>query len=108
MDPVEAASRWHRWAAAGTAAQIARLLDALDANLPGDWRRLTGEALAPYQSLARDGSRWYSIDTTPAHAGVALGLELFKGTELRGGGVWFAGPPYPAGSPNVPGAWDQV
>ncbi len=108
MDPVEAASRWHRWAVVGTAAQMAHLLDALDANLPGGWRRLTGEALAPYQSLVRDRSRWFTIDTTQDHVGTTLSLELLKETELRGGRVWFAGPPYPAGSANIPGAWDQV
>jgi hypothetical protein len=108
MDPVKAASRWHSWAAGTTAAQVARLFDALDANLPGGWKRLTGEALATYQSLVRDGSRWYAIDTAPAHSGVTLSLELFRASEVRGGRVWFTGPPYPAAGANIPGAWDQV
>jgi hypothetical protein len=108
MDPVEASSRWHRWAVAGSRSEIARLFAALDANLPAGWRRLAGEDLLPYQTLVREGSGWYAVDSTARHGGATLSLELFKGTELRGGRVWFAGPPDPTTSANLPAAWDQV
>jgi hypothetical protein len=108
MDPLEAASRWHGWAVAGTESQIGSVLVSLDANLPPGWKRLAGNDLAQYQSLVRSGSGWYAMDPTPAHAGVTLSLEKLKGSELRGGRVWFSGPGYPGLTANIPAAWDQI
>jgi hypothetical protein len=108
MDPIEASSRWHRWAVNGNVSQIARVFGWLDANLPDGWRRLAGNELAPYESLVREGSGWYSLDSTPAHVGTTLSLEPFNKTEIRGGRVWFVGPPPPAPSANIAGAWEQV
>jgi hypothetical protein len=108
MDPVEASSRWHRWAVVGTRKQIDRVLEALDANLPPGWKRLAGKELAPFQSLVSEGSGWYAIDATTAHVGAALSLERFKDSELRGGRVWFSAPPHPGPTANIPAAWDQI
>lgn len=69
---------------------------------------MAGKELAPFQSLVRKGSGWYSIDTTAARVGATLSLEPFKESELRGGRVWFSGPPYPGSNANIPAAWDQI
>jgi hypothetical protein len=108
MDPVEVASRWHGWAIGGTVAQLDRVFASLDANLPDGWTRLMGISLAPFQSLVREGSGWYSLDATPAHAGVTLSLEPFRGSQLRGGSVWFARSQYPTHGGTIPAAWEQV
>jgi hypothetical protein len=108
MDPVEGSSRWRRWAAKGTAAAISQLIDVLDTRLPTGWRRLTGDALIPYQSLARPGAAWYAIDPAPCHTGVTLCLERVGESQLRGGSVWLAAPPSPTPPPGVASAWDQV
>jgi hypothetical protein len=106
MDPVEASSRWHRWAVGGTRSQIDQVLASLDASLPPGWKRLAGKELDPFQSLVRKGSAWYAIDTTIAHIGATLSVERFNDSELRGGRVWFCGPPYPTPIPNL--AWDRI
>lgn len=108
MDPEKGASRWHRWAVSGTGIAISQLLIELDANLPPGWKRLTENDLLPYQPLVRKGSAWYAIDSTPSHVGVTLSLERPGDAELRGGRVWFAGPPYPTPEPSIPAAWDRV
>jgi hypothetical protein len=108
MDPAEGSSRWHRWAVKGAGSQLSQLLDVLDAHLPAGWKRVTGDALLPYESLVRPGSAWYAIDTTPSHVGATLSLERLGESELRGGKVWLAGPPYPSPAADVPSAWDQV
>lgn len=108
MDPVEASSRWHRWAVEGTGSQIDQIIASLDASLPPGWRRLAGKELAPFQALVRKGSAWYAIDTTPAHVGATLSLERYKDSELRGGRVWFSGPPFPGPTANIPATWDQI
>ncbi|MGC1721133.1 MAG: hypothetical protein WA746_19280 [Isosphaeraceae bacterium] len=108
MDPVENASRWSRWAASGPASAISKVFGVLDANLPNCWRRLTGDDLLPYTSMVKPGSGWYALDTTPSYVGVVLSIERPRESELRGGWVWFAKPPYPTGKPSVPAAWDQV
>lgn len=108
MDPVENASRWSRWAVSGPGSVISRVFSVLDANLPSGWKRLADLDLLPYMSLVKQGSGWYTIETTPSHVGMTLSIERPGESELRGGRVWFAGPPYPTQSPSVPAAWDQV
>ncbi len=109
MDPVENVARWNRWVASGPASAIAQVFGVLDAHLPGGWKRLTGDGLLPYSSMIKPGSGWYALDATSAHVGVVLGIDRPRESELRGGRVWFAGPPYPpTGKPSVPVAWDQV
>jgi hypothetical protein len=108
MDPLENAYRWKRWAATGPASTISRLFCALDANLPGGWKRLEGDDLLPHAAMVKPESGWYALDTTPSHVGVVLSIERPMESELRGGWVWFAGSPFPPGKPGVPAAWDQV
>lgn len=109
MDPVENVERWNRWVVRGPASGIAQVFDVLDAQLPHGWKRLTGDGLLPYSSMVKPGSGWYSLDTTPTYVGVTLSIERPRESELRGGWVWFAGPPYPpTGKPSVPASWDQV
>ena len=108
MGPVESANRWRQWSAKGAGDVLTGVLDLLNASLPHEWKRLRGEELRPYQSQARPGSAWYSLATTPSYAGVTLSVERLRDTELRGGGVWFAGAPYPMPTPNIPPAWDQI
>ena len=108
MDPVEASSRWHQWAVGGTGNQIDRVFASLDASLPPGWKRLAGKELAPFQSLIREGSGWYAIDTTTTHVGATLSLERFKDSELRGGRVWFSRKSSPGPTANIPAAWDQI
>ncbi|HVA49771.1 MAG TPA: hypothetical protein VNH11_25615 [Pirellulales bacterium] len=108
MDPVEASSRWQRWAVSGTANQIDRVLASLDANLPSGWKPLAGMELAPFQSLVNKGSAWYATDTTTAHEGAALSLERIKDSELRGGRVCFSGSPYPGPTANISNTWNEI
>jgi hypothetical protein len=108
MDPLEGASRWHRWAVSGTASAISKLLSILDANLPTGWTRLTGHELLQFQTLARKGSAWYAIGTTSSHVGVTLSLERLTESELRGGRVGFVGPPNPTPTPAISASWDHV
>lgn len=108
MDPAESASRWHRWAVSGPESAISNVFSVLDANLPAGWNRLSGKDLLPYKSLVRQGSGWYALDPTPSYVGVTLSIERLGECQLRGGWVWFAGPPDPIASPSVPAAWDQV
>ena len=108
MDPVENASRWSRWAVSGPESAISKVFSVLDSSLPNGWKRLTGQDLLPYISMVKQGSGWYAIDTTPSSVGVTLSIERPRESELRGGRVWFAKPPYTTGKPSVPAAWDQV
>lgn len=108
MDPIENASRWNRWSARGTEIAISGILDVLDANLPNGWKRLLGDELIPFSSMVKPDSGWYSLDTTSFYVGVILSIERHKRTELRGGRVWFKGPPYLTDKPSIPTAWDQV
>jgi hypothetical protein len=108
MDPVENASRWSRWAVSGPESTISQVFSVLDTNLPTGWKRLTGQNLLPYMSMVNRGSGWYAIETTSSYVGVTLSIERPRGSELRGGRVWFAGPPSPTGKPGIPAAWDQV
>jgi hypothetical protein len=108
MEPVESANRWHQWSVKGTGGVLTQVLDHLDATTPHEWKRLRGEELRPYQPLVRPGSVWYSLETTPSHAGVTLSVERFRDSELRGGRVWFGDLPYPTQAPSIPAAWDQV
>jgi hypothetical protein len=84
------------------------LLGVLDANLPTGWKRLSGKDLLPFQALVRPGSAWYASGTMPSHVGVSLSLERLGESELRGGRVWFAGPPDPTPTSGIPPAWDHV
>ena len=108
MDPVENASRRSRWAVSGPESAISKVFSVLDSSLPNGWKRLTGQDLLPYISMVKQGSGWYAIDTTPSSVGVTLSIERPRESELRGGRVWFAKPPYTTGKPSVPAAWDQV
>jgi hypothetical protein len=108
MDPLEGSSRWHRWAVTGTGRAISDLLDVLDANLPTDWKRLTESERLPFELPIPRGSAWYALDTTPTHSGVTLSLKRLRESELRGGGVWFAGPRDPTATSGTPSAWEQV
>lgn len=108
MEPVESANRWHQWSVKGSGDALTQVLDHLDATTPHQWKRLRGEELRPYQTLVRPGSAWYSLETTPSHVGVTLSVERIRDSELRGGRVWFADPPYPTQAPSIPAAWDQV
>ena len=107
MEPVESANRWHQWSVKGAGGILAQVLDCLDARRPHGWTRLRGEDLQRFQPLVRPGSAWYSLETTPAYVGVTLSVERLRDSELRGGRVWFSGPPYPT-PPGIPAAWDQV
>src|SRR5438067_2537220 len=95
-------SRWSRWAVSGPERTISQVFSVLDANLPTGWKRLIGPDLLPYMSMVKQGSGWYAIDTTPSYVGVTLSIERPRESELRGGRVCFAGPPYPNGKPSVP------
>ena len=108
MEPVESANRWHRWSVKGTGEVLTRVLDSLDSKLPHGWVRLQGEDLQPFQTLVRPGSAWYSLETTPEFMGVTLCVERRGDSELRGGRVWFPGPPYPTTIPSIPAAWGEV
>ncbi len=108
MKPVESANRWHRWSVKGTKDVLTRVLDSLDAkSLPG-WTRLSGEALQPFQPLVRPESVWFSLEATPVHSGLTLSVERWGDSVLRGGRVWFSGPPYPSPTPGISAAWDEV
>jgi len=39
---------------------------------------------------------------------VVLSVERIRDSELRGGRVWFEGPPFPAPTQGIPAAWDQI
>ncbi len=106
VDAAEAANRWSQWTVRGDEEVLARLIERLDANLPGGWKRLQGESLEPYRSAVRPGSAWYAIDSTAEHVGVTLSVERAPGV-MRGGRVWFAGPPHPP-TATIPTAWGQV
>jgi|GEM_PF-1339881 len=110
MDPAEASSRWHRWTVEGTESQIDHVFVTLNTNLPADWKRLTGKDLAPYESLVSQGSGWYATDPNPTQRRVVLSLERLKNSELRGGRVWFAGPPSPSSLStfSLSTSWDQI
>lgn len=108
MEPVESANRWHQWSVKGTVGVLTQVLDRLEAGHPHGWTRLRGEDLQPFQPLVRPGSAWYSLETTPADVGVTLSVERLQDLELRGGRVWFSGPPHPTPTPGIPAAWDQV
>jgi len=108
MDAVENAARWHRWEASGPESAISKVFGVLDANLPNNWKRLTGDDLLPYRSFVEPESGWYALDTTPSYIGVALCIERPRESELRGGWVWFARPPSPTGKPSAAATWDQV
>jgi hypothetical protein len=69
---------------------------------------LTGNDLLAFQTLVREGSAWYALDTTPSHVGVTLSLERLGASELRGGRVWIAGPPSSTPAPGISAAWDNV
>jgi hypothetical protein len=107
IDAAGAANRWSQWTARGDDEVLARLIECLDANLPGGWKRLQGESLDPYRSGVRPGSAWYSIESTPEHVGVTLSIERARPGGMRGGRVWFAGPPHPP-TATIPAAWGQV
>ncbi len=108
MDPIVSSTRWHQWTMKGAGNVLTKVLDDLDGRFPHEWKRLHGAELQPYQPLVRPGSAWYAYEMTPSCAGITLSLERFGDSELRGGRVWFAGPPHMASVPNVPAAWDQV
>jgi hypothetical protein len=107
IEPVEAANRWHQWSAKGPDSVLAQLIERLDENLPGGWKRLHGEELGPYRSLVRPGAAWYSLATTPQYIGVTLSVERTSAGGMRGGRVWFARLPFPP-TATIPAAWDQV
>jgi hypothetical protein len=107
VDAAGAANRWSQWTARGNDEVLARLIERLDANLPGGWRRLQGESLEPFRPGVRPGAAWYSIDSTPEHVGVTLSVERARPGWMRGGRVLFAGPPYPP-TATIPSAWGQV
>ena len=108
MEPVECANRWHQWSVKGACGMLTQVLDHLDAATPHKWKRLQGEELRSYQILVRPGLAWYSLETTPSHAGVTLSVERIRDSELRGGRVLFADPPSPTPAPSIPAAWNQV
>lgn len=110
MEPAEAYSRWRSWTIAGTVDQFAHLFQQLDANLPPGWRPATGEDQKPFRVLGRNGHEgvWYATDSTPSHIGALLSIDKVRETELRGGQVLFAGPPYPGPNSNIPNTWRQV
>jgi hypothetical protein len=108
MEPVESANRWHQWSVKGAGDVLTRVLEGLEGSRPRGWARLRGEELRPYQPLVRPGSVWYSLESTPGSVGVTLSVERLGDSELRGGRVWFSGPPSPTPTPGIPAAWDQV
>ena len=108
MDPDENAARWNRWRVDGSESVISKVLSILDSRLPTGWKRLTGDDLLPHSSMVKQGSAWYSMNPTPSSVGVTLGLDRPRETELRGGFVWFAGPPSMSGESGVRAGWDQV
>lgn len=107
VEPAETAQRWHLWSAKGTKEMLAKLIDCLDQNLPAGWKRLQGAELEPFQSMVRKDSAWYSLETTPQYVGVTLSIECPREGEMRGGRVWFAGPPQPP-TATIPAAWEKV
>ncbi len=108
MSPVEQVMRWSRWKATGSEDAISKVLAILDANLPSGWRRLTGEDLFHYRSLNGPGAGWYRLDASPSCGGVVLSIDRPGESELRGGWVWFDGPPPSAGGPGDHATWDDV
>ena len=107
MDPQDSSLRWHRWTVSGPKETLSQFFDVLDADLPKGWRRVSDKLIVD-QSPVREGAGWYALDATAAHAGVTLSIEPRRGTEVRGGRVWFAGPPYATPSMSLSTAWDEV
>lgn len=105
-DAGDAAERWSRWSANGTDESLALFIDRLDASLPAPWRRVLGEGLARFGPAVRPGAAFYSLEATTDHVGVAVCVEREAG-RMRGGRVWFGGPPHPP-TATVPAAWGQV
>ncbi len=109
MDSAEIVARWSRWRISGPEGEVEKFLSRLDSNLPAGWRRLDEEGWEGLSSLARPGSGWYCVDATSSHAGVVLGIDRIRPTELRGGRAWFAEKPWPTELRSGPAiAWDQV
>ncbi len=108
MGSTENVLKWHRWVVESSAAVISQVFDELNQRLPPGWKRLAEDELLPYASLVMPGSGWYRLEMTPDYVGVILSIEQLGGRELRGGRVWFAGPPYPDGEPSIQSAWNQV
>lgn len=107
VDATGAASRWSQWTARGEDEVLARLIERLDATLPPGWKRIEGASLGPIRPSVRPGSAWYSIDSTPEYVGVMLSIARERAVGMRGGRVWFAGPPHPP-TATIPAAWGQV
>jgi hypothetical protein len=107
IEPAEAANRWNQWGAKGPDGALDQLIERLDENLPAGWKRLRGEELDPFRSLVRPAAAWYSIATTPQYVGVTLSVERTPAGGMRGGRVWFAGPPFPP-TATIRTAWEQV
>ena len=110
MEPAEAYTRWHSWAVTGTKKQFADMFAHLNSNLPSGWRLTTGKDCAPFRALVIDTVRavWYSTDSTESHIGALLSIVEVRESELRGGQVLFAGPPYPGANSNIPNTWREV
>ncbi len=108
MEPIEQVTRWSRWKATGSESAISKVFSVLDANLPSGWRRLTEDDILRYKSLNRPESGWYRLDSTPSCAGLALSIERPRESELRGGQVWFAGPPSSTGELGNQATWDDL
>ncbi len=92
MDLEDLDPYWHRWHVRGPAGTPARLLAALDANLPAGWRRLDEADVARGRPIVQKGAAWYGIDPSPASAGVTLSLVGRSDAELGGGALWTSAP----------------
>ncbi len=113
MDPVDSATRWHRWSVKGDGGVLSRVIDGLDARLPPGWQPIRDEALEALRPLVRRVPRGTTLARTAHHAGASLSVERVREADLRGGWVSIgSGPAYPvqaAVTPaSIPGAWDQV
>lgn len=109
MDHVEAYSRWHSWSINGASSQLTQVVSALDANLPAGWRRESLSDATQLAAISLEGSSVYSIEPSEnSRVGVTLLLESSRPTQLKGGHVWFDGPPFPPPIADLPAAWDQV
>jgi hypothetical protein len=108
MEPIEKSTRWDRWKMMGASDVLTKVLRDLELRFPNEWKRLSGEELNSHLRFVQPGSAWYAFTMTPSCAGITLSLERVGDSELRGGRIWFAGPPETASVPNIAAAWDQV
>ena len=95
--------------ARGSEEATARVFDALDANLPAGWRRLSEDELPPSSTAVAPDAGWYGFKSTSGHGEVVLCIDRLWKSELRGGWVRFPGPLHLTNSkPVVPLAWQEV